>query len=71
MRYVDALAIGRRVREKRRAWGLTQTELALMIDTYPAVISWIETAGRQPTLEQVLRLAEYFEVTTDWLLMGD
>lgn len=71
MRYVDAAAIGQRVRDKRKEFGLTQTEVARCTGEYAPVISYIERGERQPTLEQVLRLAEFFDVTTDWLLMGD
>lgn len=59
--------IGKRLRDLRLNRGLTQQELGEAIGGDKQQISRIER-GAMPTLEVVKKLAEYLEVSTDYLL---
>lgn len=52
----------------RKERGLTQEELAKVIQKKRSTLSGYETEGKEPDLEIVCTLAEYFGVSTDYLL---
>src|SRR5829696_5428266 len=60
---------GDKLRELRRARGITQTDLAhqLGLATH-AQVSHLETRRSAPSLDVVIRAADCFSVTTDYLL---
>ena len=53
------------LREKRR---ISQRELATALNVSHAVISFWETGRNEPTLQMLKKIAQYFEVTTDYLV---
>lgn len=53
------------LREDRR---LTQTQLARELHMAPTTISSYETCKIQPPPDKLISLADYFQVTTDYLL---
>ncbi|NLL92294.1 MAG: helix-turn-helix domain-containing protein [Ruminococcaceae bacterium] len=53
------------IREKRR---ITQTELADYLGVKRNTISRYETGDREPNNETLVRIAEYFDVSVDYLL---
>ena len=53
------------IRELRKAKGLTQKQLAKLIDVTESQISQIETGKRNPGFETLLKLSEVFECTVD------
>lgn len=56
------------MRELRKNNNLTQDDIAKMFDvTNNAVYSW-EVGKSQPSMEIIVELAKYFNVTTDYLL---
>lgn len=57
-----------KIREIRRKCGLTMKELGERVGVSESAISQYETGKRQPDYETLLRIAEYFGVTTDYLL---
>lgn len=59
---------GETLRSLRAARGLTQKELGERVGLSKAVISKYENALGYPTLDTVVALAEFFGVTTDYLL---
>ena len=60
--------LGERIKELRESKGISQTELAKNFNlTYTAISRW-ETGLRTPTLEDIILLAKFFDVTTDYLL---
>ncbi len=66
--------LGRKVRYLRERAGLTQAELAQAIglrESSKGFISEIESGKKTPKAELVLRLADHFGVTTDYLLRDD
>lgn len=52
----------------RKERGLTQEGLAKIIQKKRSSVSGYETEGKEPDLELVCTLAEYFDVSTDYLL---
>ena len=54
--------------ELRKDSHVTHTELAKLMVVTPATVSHYETGRHAPSLETVLWLADFFGVTTDYLL---
>lgn len=52
----------------RKEHGLTQEELAKIIKKTRSSVSGYETEGKEPDLETVCLMANYFGVSTDYLL---
>ena len=52
----------------RKERGLTQTDLAEIIQKKRSTVSGYETEGKEPDFETVCFLASYFGVSTDYLL---
>lgn len=59
---------GNRLSELRKQNNLTQKELAEKFDLTPKAISFYELGQREPDIDTVIKLAEFFHVTTDYLL---
>ena len=56
------------LKELRKSHNLTQTELGLRVGLSKAVVSKYETGMGYPTFDVLIRIADYFGVTTDYLL---
>lgn len=52
----------------RKERNLTQAELAKHVHLQRSTLSGYETEGKEPTYETLCALAEFFDVTTDYLL---
>ncbi|MEY8387631.1 helix-turn-helix transcriptional regulator [Oscillospiraceae bacterium 38-13] len=52
----------------RKERGITQTDLANLINKKRTTVSGYEIGGKEPDFETVCFLAEYFDVSTDYLL---
>lgn len=59
---------GERLKELRIKFGLKQYELAEILDVSQSTIGMYENDQRTPPSESIVKLAEYFNVTTDYLL---
>lgn len=59
---------GNRLRRLRQERKLTQAELGKIINVSKVSISGYETGERIPDTDNLKRLADYFGVTTDYLL---
>ena len=57
-----------RAYELRKAAGLSQKELGEVLGLSQKAISTIESGQRGTTIEKLVVLAEYFHVSTDYLL---
>lgn len=60
-----------KIRELRKKCGITMKELGAAIGAAESTISQYETGKRQPDYETLLKIAEFFGVTTDYLLTGE
>ncbi|NUT57239.1 MAG: helix-turn-helix transcriptional regulator, partial [Agromyces sp.] len=68
---VDALTLGRRIRDRRAAVGMTLGELARAIDRAPSQVSAIENGKREPRLSMLRTIAFALGTTADELLKPD
>lgn len=57
-----------RLKQLRTESGLSQKELAKLMQVSPSIISSYETGERTPSLENLLSLSDVFKCTTDYLL---
>lgn len=62
--------IGERVRRERKGKGLTQQELAELVDQTPTNISHIERGATKAGLPTLVALANALDVTVDYFLCG-
>lgn len=67
----DALTLGRRIRERRIARGLTLEQLAAQVDRAASQVSAIENGKREPRLPLLRALAQVLGVTVDDLLRDE
>ena len=65
---VDALTLGRRIRNIRVARGMTLEQLGAAIDRAPSQVSTIENGKREPRLSMLRQIALALNTTTDDLL---
>ena len=67
---VDYRIIGRRIRDRRDACGMTQAALAEMSEMSVSHVSCIERGKRQVSLAAFIRIVNALETTADGLLWG-
>ncbi|MDE5539886.1 MAG: helix-turn-helix domain-containing protein [Bacilli bacterium] len=67
----DGMLNGSRLRDVRKAKGLTQTELGKLIGVGKSAICCYEKETRNPTLEAVIEMIHVFGVSADYLLGAD
>ena len=63
--------LGKNLKTYRKVKGATQQELAVVCNTTVKTISHWETGYSEPSLEQLCKLADFFETTVDDLLGRD
>lgn len=61
-------SIGERLAELRRQKGLSQAELARLLNLGQSTIAMYEKNRRAPDYHQLVRLADFFGVSVDYLL---
>lgn len=62
------MEFGNRLKELRQQHGLTQADLANLLDLGPTAISNYEANRNEPAFDKLVQLANYFEVSCDYLL---
>lgn len=62
--------ISDRIQSLRKAKGITQEQLADAVGVSRQAVSKWEAEQSVPDLERVVAMAEYFDVTTDYILRG-
>ncbi|EPB9749920.1 helix-turn-helix domain-containing protein [Listeria monocytogenes] len=60
--------IGKRISELRNKKGISQLQLAKDLNVSTSTVSMWETNKRAIKNERIIQLADYFNVTTDYLL---
>lgn len=63
--------IGGRLRHLREKKGVTVTEVAKAISVSKSNISSFENNKSKPSIDALIGLSNYFEVSSDWILKGD
>ena len=60
--------LGKKLKELRLSYNLTQTDLAKVLNTTQRRISYMESGKVEPDLSTLVALSNYFDVTTDYLI---
>ncbi|NLL72273.1 MAG: helix-turn-helix transcriptional regulator [Clostridiales bacterium] len=60
--------LGKRLKELRLERGVTQSELSNYLGLTPKMVSFYELEQRFPPQDIIIKLADYFNVSTDYLL---
>lgn len=67
MAYCQHMEIGKVIKELREERNLTQQQLASALNVDKSTIAKYETGDRLPNIEMSVKLALFFNVTTDYL----
>lgn len=65
------MTIGERIRELRKASGLSQEQLAKQVDVTRQTISNWEANIAQPNLEKIIMISDLFQISLDQLIKGE
>lgn len=65
---MDKLTLGDRIKEVRKKKGLTQEELAELLDISVEFVSQIERGLKLPSMQVFIRLVEVLNASADYLL---
>jgi len=57
-----------RLKEIRKAKGISQLKLATDLNTNQNTIRRYETGEREPGIAELIRIADYFNISVDYLL---
>ena len=57
-----------RARQLRKEAGLSQMQLAQKLEITQRKLSYLESGQSEPDMETLCRMADFFDVTTDYLL---
>ena len=57
-----------RLKEIRRSKGISQLKLAMDLNTSQNTISRYETGEREPGIMELIKIADYFNISIDYLL---
>ncbi len=57
-----------RLKEIRKSKGISQLKLAMDLNTSQNTISRYETGEREPGINELVKIADYFNVSIDYLL---
>ncbi|MEC5425411.1 helix-turn-helix transcriptional regulator [Virgibacillus sp. C22-A2] len=61
------ITCGERLRELRKERGLSAKELGEIIGVNERVLTYYETNERQPRFDMLIKLADFFDVSMDYL----
>lgn len=67
---IDYVAIGERVRQKRRELGLTQEQLAEEVGISASFVGHIERAEKTASVETMMKTAQALNTSLDYLISG-
>jgi predicted transcriptional regulator/DNA-binding XRE family transcriptional regulator len=68
---LDALTLGRRIRERRQRLGMTLDDLASAVERAPSQVSMIENGKREPRLSMLRTIAAALRTTVDDLMSAE
>ena len=68
MTYINQLST--RLRTLRKAWCLTLKEVSTDLEFSEQCLSQYERGVREPNIDTLLKIAEYYETTIDFLALG-
>jgi len=65
------MSLGERIKKIRTKAGLSQSEMANMLDMGQSSYSKYEKNQTEPTVKKLIKISEIGKVSTDWLLKGE
>ncbi|MCD8231992.1 MAG: helix-turn-helix domain-containing protein [Clostridiales bacterium] len=68
--YYDPILVGKRIRELRIMKGVTQEQLAMKVSLTSDHIGRIEIGRRGCSIDLLIELSSYFDVSLDYLVLG-
>ncbi len=68
--YYDPILVGKRIRELRIMKGVTQEQLAMEVSLTSDHIGRIEIGRRGCSIDLLIELSNYFDVSLDYLVLG-
>lgn len=57
-----------KIKAARTDAGYTQREVAELTGISQSIIAYIETGKREPSIENLCKLIDFYEVSADWIL---
>lgn len=57
-----------KLKQLRKAKGISQLRLAIILNTNQNTISRYETGEREPGISELIKIADFFNVSIDYLL---
>lgn len=69
LKNVDYAAVGRKIRDKRKALNITQEQLAEMCEVSPSYIGHIERGSRNLSMNTAVQLCSALEIGLDYLFL--
>ena len=70
MDHADLNAIGRRIQSRRKQLTLTQEQLAEMMNVSIQMVSNLERGNKAIRIDNLIRLSEILDISTDYILTG-
>jgi len=70
MNEADLSGIGRRIQSRRKQLGFTQEQLAEMMNVSIQMVSNLERGNKAIRIDNLIRLSEILEISTDYILTG-
>ena len=64
------MSLGSRINQQRAAHGLSQVDLADLLEVSRQSVSKWETDGSVPDLDKLVKMCQVFQVSLDWLVLG-
>ena len=71
MKDLDFKTIGSKIRERRKALGITQEYIAEQLDVNPSHISNIECGRANPSLTALIKIANTLHCSVDFFIKGE
>jgi len=66
---VNYAALGKKIRQKRLTVGLSQSVVSESVELSESFYGHIERGDRKPSIESIIRIANFFDLSLDYLLL--
>ncbi len=67
----DPVETGKRIRQFRKAQGMTQEQMAEKLHISTVHLKKIETGGRRCSLDILIEISSFFDTSLDYLALGN
>lgn len=68
---LDFKTIGSKIRERRKSQGITQEQVANLLNVNPSHISNIECGRANPSLTALIKIADILQCSVDYFIYGE